>query len=79
MTGTTEEIATLRSRYQLISDSITQLEARVAENAAELERLSRSYGDDDGEMGTFQAPQLEETDITEEDIQSNFNYPLLLR
>jgi chromosome segregation ATPase len=67
--GATEEIAALRSRYQLISESISELEARVAENTAQLGRLNRSYGDDDDEVRTLEAPPLDGTDIPEEDLQ----------
>jgi chromosome segregation ATPase len=67
--GTAEQIAALRSRYQLVSESIAQLEARVAENAIELERLSRLYDDDDGDDEAFEEPRLEGMEVTDEAIE----------
>lgn len=56
----------------MISQSIGRLEERVAKNTAELEQMSRSYGDDDDDdyddYGTAAASQPETVDITDDDI-----------
>lgn len=67
--GAAEKISTLRYRYQEVSDSIAQLEARVAKNAAQLERLNRSYGDPDDDREPFEIRQPDTVDITDEDIE----------
>ncbi|OXV07688.1 hypothetical protein Egran_04548 [Elaphomyces granulatus] len=69
ITGAAEKISTLRYRYQEVSDSIAQLEARVAKNAAQLDRLNRSYGDPDDDREPFEIRQPDTVDITDEDIE----------
>lgn len=68
VTGAQEKIATLRYRHQVISESIDSLEERVAMNSAELEQMSRSYGDDydDYDIATISQPEI--PDVTDEDI-----------
>ena len=46
VSGAQEKIASLRYRHQLVTDSIVDLEDRVARNTAELEKMSHSYGGD---------------------------------
>jgi type I restriction-modification system DNA methylase subunit len=52
----------------LISDSIAQLEDRVARNTAELEQMSHSYGDeyDDYDNSTTTAQEVTDADIERE-------------
>ncbi|KAL4969967.1 uncharacterized protein BDV14DRAFT_66008 [Aspergillus stella-maris] len=66
--GAQDKIASLRYRHQLISESITELEDRVARNAAELEVMSRSYNDqyDDLDSASFTSPET--TDISDADL-----------
>jgi chromosome segregation ATPase len=67
--GAAEKITTLRYRHQEITESLAQLEARVTENAAELERMRHSY---DQEEDDFQVPVAAEpvtTQITDEDLE----------
>ncbi|RMJ24142.1 hypothetical protein PHISP_04977 [Aspergillus sp. HF37] len=67
--GAQEKIASLRYRHQLISESLGQLEDRVASNTAELERMSRSYGDDYEDYDTGATLQSETVDVTDDDIE----------
>ncbi|KAF7168259.1 hypothetical protein CNMCM5623_001302 [Aspergillus felis] len=66
--GAQEKIATLRYRHELISDSIAQLEDRVARNTAELEQMSHSYGDeyDDYDNSTTTPQEVTDADIERE-------------
>ncbi|KAL4894232.1 DASH complex subunit Spc34 [Aspergillus ambiguus] len=66
--GAQEKIASLRYRHQMISESLLELEERVANNTAELERMSRSYGDNYDEFDVpISAPQ-EPVEVTDADI-----------
>lgn len=65
--GAAERISDLRYRYSEISESLVQLEARVAGNAAELERMNEAY-DRDNEI-EFPEPQQHEMHVTDEDIE----------
>ncbi|KAF4172662.1 hypothetical protein CNMCM8694_002205 [Aspergillus lentulus] len=66
VTGAQEKIATLRYRHELISDSIAQLEDRVARNTAELEQMSHSYGD---EYDEYDNPTTAPPEVTDADIE----------
>ncbi|RAH43356.1 uncharacterized protein BO95DRAFT_455072 [Aspergillus brunneoviolaceus CBS 621.78] len=66
--GAHEKIASLRYRHQLITDSIIDLEERVARNAAELEQMSHSYGDDYDDYDTGETLQSEVADVTDADL-----------
>ncbi|KAL4940102.1 hypothetical protein BDV06DRAFT_25640 [Aspergillus oleicola] len=66
--GAQDKISSLRYRHQLISDSITELEERVARNAAELESMSRSYTDQYDESDNAGFAHHEMTDITDADL-----------
>lgn len=65
--GAAEKIADLRYRYSQISESLVRLEARVADNAAELERMNEAY-DRDNEI-EYQEPQQYDVQVTDEDIE----------
>jgi hypothetical protein len=64
--GAQEKIATLRYRHELISDSIAQLEDRVARNTAELEQMSHSYGD---EYDDYDNSTTAPTEVTDADTE----------
>lgn len=53
----------------MISESLVQLEGRVANNTAELERMSQSYGDDHDDYDTTGPLQPETLDVTDDDIE----------
>lgn len=53
----------------MISESIAQLEGRVATNTAELDQMRRPYGDDEDEFATTPVAQPEIPDVTDEDIE----------
>ncbi|KAL1961516.1 hypothetical protein VTN77DRAFT_1657 [Rasamsonia byssochlamydoides] len=65
--GAAEKISSLRYRYQQLTESIAELEARVAKNAAELERMSQAYDHDEDDFED--APQQEAVTVTDEDIE----------
>lgn len=67
--GAQEKITSLRYRHELISDSIANLDNRVARNTAELDQMRDSYGDDDYDnTGSLQpeAPEVTDDDIERE-------------
>lgn len=66
--GAVEKITDLRFRCAQISDSLERLEARVAENAAELEAVNEAYA---RESNQFDYPDLRHHDnqVTDEDIE----------
>lgn len=57
----------MRYRYSKISESLVQLESRVADNVAELERMNAAY-DRDNEL-ELSEPQQHEIHVTDEDIE----------
>lgn len=65
--GAAEKISDLRYRYAEISESLVQLEARVADNAAELERMNEAY--DRNNDIDFAEPQHHDINVTDEDIE----------
>ncbi|KAL3454047.1 DASH complex subunit Spc34 [Aspergillus insuetus] len=67
--GAQDEIASLRYRHQLISQSIAELEERVSRNTEELESMSRSYDDDyeDHENTGVLHPEI--SDVTDADFE----------
>ncbi|KAG2421526.1 hypothetical protein HFD88_005501 [Aspergillus terreus] len=68
--GAQEKIANLRYRHQMISESLLELEERVAKNTAELERMSHSYGDDDyDELDMTNSVPSELGEVTDADIE----------
>lgn len=68
--GAQEKIANLRYRHQMISESLLELEERVAKNTAELERMSHSYGDDDyDEVDMTNSVPSELGEVTDADIE----------
>lgn len=67
--GAHEKIASLRYRHELISGSINELEARVARNTAELEKMSHSYGDDFDEYDGVDSTPPEVADVTDADLE----------
>ncbi|KAB8236779.1 DASH complex subunit Spc34 [Aspergillus alliaceus] len=70
VSGAQEKIASLRYRYQLITDSILDLEDRVATNTAELEKISHSYEDDDNNDEATGRLQLDDAgSVTDADIE----------
>ncbi|KAJ5114659.1 hypothetical protein NUU61_000418 [Penicillium alfredii] len=66
--GAQDKIASLRYRHEMITDSIFQLEDRVATNTAELEQMRHSYGDDE-DYSPAPVFQPDTPDITDEDIE----------
>lgn len=67
--GAQEQIASLRYRHQLVSESLAGLEDRVATNTSELERMSHFYVDEYDDCDTRGALQPDTVDITDDDIQ----------
>lgn len=67
--GAKENISSLRYRHEMITESIAQLEDRVAANTAELESMRQSYEDDDDDFNPASASQPEAPDVTDEDIE----------
>ncbi|KAL2816944.1 DASH complex subunit Spc34 [Aspergillus granulosus] len=67
--GAQDEIASLRYRHQLISQSIAELEERVARNTEELESMSRSYDDDYDDYENAGALNPELTGVTDADLE----------
>jgi chromosome segregation ATPase len=66
--GAAERISTLSYRHQQITESLTRLEARVADNAAALERMNQAYDKED-EFELPEPPQDSTANVTDEDIQ----------
>ncbi|KAL5356401.1 DASH complex subunit Spc34 [Aspergillus floccosus] len=69
VSGAQEKIASLRYRHQMISESLLDLEERVAKNTAELERMSHSYGDDYDELDMTNSVPSELGEVTDADIE----------
>lgn len=70
VSGAAETISNLRYRYAQVTDSLEQLDARVAENTAELERINQAYDKDkDFDFAEQQQQQQPETNVTDEDIE----------
>ncbi|KAM5442444.1 hypothetical protein MferCBS31731_002322 [Microsporum ferrugineum] len=70
--GAKEKIASIRSRHREITDSLDPLEKRVADQAAELERMNISqYNDSDYHYGPESADMTksEAVEVTDEDIE----------
>lgn len=70
--GAKEKIASIRSRHREITDSLGPLEKRVADQAAELERINISqYNDSDYHYGPESADMTksEAVEVTDEDIE----------
>lgn len=67
--GAQEKIAGLRYRHELVTESINELEARVAKNAAELEKMSHSYGDDFDDYDGADPIQAEVVHVTDADLE----------
>ncbi|KAK2757961.1 hypothetical protein FQN54_004367 [Arachnomyces sp. PD_36] len=68
--GAKEKIYSLRSRHMQIVESTERLQARVAEQSAQLERMnhSQSYASDGEEMSA-EVSQPESTNVTDEDLE----------
>ncbi|BCS22947.1 uncharacterized protein APUU_31172A [Aspergillus puulaauensis] len=66
--GAQDKIASLRYRNRHVSESIAELEERVARNTAELEIMSRSYGDDYDDFDNASPVNPEVTDVTDADL-----------
>ncbi|KAJ5884966.1 hypothetical protein N7495_009476 [Penicillium taxi] len=66
--GAQEKIATLRYRHEIATESIAQLEDRVATNTAELENMRQSYEDDD-QYAPATVPRSDIPEVTDEDIE----------
>lgn len=70
VSGAAEKISNLRYRYAQVTDSLEQLDARVAENTAELERINQAYDkENDFDFAEQQQQQQPETNVTDEDIE----------
>ena len=68
--GAQEKITSLRYRHELISDSIANLDDRVARNTAELDQMRDSYGDDyDDYYENAGSLQPEAPEVTDDDIE----------
>ncbi|KAI9372806.1 DASH complex subunit Spc34 [Aspergillus egyptiacus] len=66
VTGAQDKISSLRYRNQMISESIAELEERVAKNTADLESMSRSYNDEYDNIDNTGYPGM--GDVTDTDI-----------
>jgi hypothetical protein len=53
----------------MISESIAQLEDRVATNTAELDQMRRSYGDDEEDFLPAPVTQPDIPEVTDEDLE----------
>jgi vacuolar-type H+-ATPase subunit I/STV1 len=53
----------------VISESIAQLEDRVATNTAELDQMRHSYGEDEEDFALAAVAQPDIPDVTDEDIE----------
>lgn len=73
VSGAQEKIASLRYRHQLITDSIVDLEDRVARNTAELEKMSRSYGGDYDDYESSGTLQPNVADVTDAEIEQEMD------
>jgi predicted RNase H-like nuclease (RuvC/YqgF family) len=62
--GAIQKIANLRYRHGELSESIARLEARVAEQAAQLEQMNYKV-EDDVEIETYSRP----VEVTDEDLE----------
>lgn len=69
MAGAQEKIASLRYRHELFAGSIANLEERVAKNAAELEQMRDSYGDDIDDYDMTSSVKTETPEVTDEYIE----------
>ena len=67
--GAQDKIASLRYRNQVISESIAELEERVARNASELESMSHLHDDDYDELDNASSPSAGVLDVTDADIE----------
>lgn len=67
--GAQEKITSLRYRHELISDSIANLDDRVARNTVELDQMRDSYGDDYDDYDTAGSLQPEAPEVTDDDIE----------
>ncbi|KAJ5768018.1 hypothetical protein N7533_000601 [Penicillium manginii] len=67
--GAQEKITNLRYRHEVIADSVTRLEDRVATNTAELEQMRHSYEDDDDNFSPPPVSQPGSPEVTDEDIK----------
>ncbi|KAJ5971059.1 uncharacterized protein N7479_000977 [Penicillium vulpinum] len=67
--GAQEKIANIRYRYEMISESIAQLEGRVARNTVELDQMRLSYGDDEDNFPLPPVTEPEIPGVTDEDIE----------
>ncbi|KAL4739228.1 DASH complex subunit Spc34 [Aspergillus similis] len=67
--GAQDKIASLRYRNQVISESIAELEERVARNASELESMSHLHDDDYDELDNAGSPNAGVADVTDADIE----------
>lgn len=59
----------MRYRHEMITESISRLEARVAANTAELEQMRHSYGDDEDDLAQVQISQSDTLDVTDDHIE----------
>ncbi|QKX64048.1 uncharacterized protein TRUGW13939_11221 [Talaromyces rugulosus] len=70
VSGAAEKISNLRYRYAQVTDSLAQLDTRVAQNTAELERINQAYDkDNDFDLAEHQPQQNPDTHVTDEDIE----------
>ncbi|KKK18929.1 hypothetical protein P175DRAFT_0434781 [Aspergillus ochraceoroseus IBT 24754] len=67
--GAQEKMASLRYRHEMITDSIAELEERVAKNTVELENMSRSYEDDHDDFENPGSLQSEAAGVSDADIE----------
>lgn len=59
----------MRYRHETISDSIAELEDRVAANSAELEQMRHSYDDEDSHDVPTPVSPPDVPEVTDEDIE----------
>ncbi|KAL4816167.1 DASH complex subunit Spc34 [Aspergillus spinulosporus] len=67
--GAQDKIASLRYRNQVISESIAELEERVARNASELESMSHFHDDNYDELDNAGSLNTGLIDVTDADIE----------
>ncbi|KAK2853277.1 hypothetical protein FQN49_005233 [Arthroderma sp. PD_2] len=70
--GAQEKITTIRSRHREITNSLTHLERRVSDQAAELEQMNHSPYDDSDyphDAENADATRSEAVEVTDEDIE----------
>ncbi|EEP75678.1 conserved hypothetical protein [Uncinocarpus reesii 1704] len=71
--GAQEKITSLRHRYQIVSESVAHFEQRVADQAAQLEQMSRSVSNDYYSTESSEPAPQDLSTVTNEDIEQELD------